>query len=296
MNSICIKKCLYGQYALFDKNVICFFMNTYGYFAKFEIEFFRTFLHDNDNVIEIGSFIGTHAIPIKQMIKNGTLICFEPQQLIFKLLCTNLMLNNCFDVITLPYGIGMDKYFTTSLDVNISDRFSIINNVNTNNITTQQINCKSISYFSELYENLPNIKLIKIDTEGMEINVLNDLREIIKKFNPFIFVEYNDETLIDMLILFNSLNYECYYFNTSTSTQYDVTNNTFCNKFFVDTENKIEATPEQLNKFGDFNIFAIPKTTILKPHLEKVLLKKEMEDRFTTARINSLEEVNNIWS
>jgi len=292
MSSIYIKECLYGKYALFNNNLICNFMNTYGYFAKFEIEFFRTFLHENDNVIEIGSFIGTHAIPIKQMIKNGTLICFEPQQLIFKLLCTNLMLNECHNVITLPYGIGMDKYFTTSFDTNKSSEFSIINNINTNNILTQQIDCKTINHFSEIYENLSNIKLIKIDTEGMEINVLNDLKEIIKKFNPFIFVEYNDETLIDMLILFNELNYECYYFNTSTGTQYDISNK----KFFFDIEHKIEASTEYIYKSGDFNIFAIPKTTILKPHLEKIILKKEMENKFSTARVNSLDEVNNIWS
>ncbi len=59
---------------------------------------------------------------------------------------------------------------------------------------------------------LPHVKLIKIDVEGMEAEVLSGGKKLIEKFKPFLYVE-NDrlEKSEDLMNLVNGLGYRMYW-------------------------------------------------------------------------------------
>jgi len=281
------KQCLYGTFVLFNNDIICHMMLNVGYFAKFEIEFFRSFLKENDNVIEIGAFIGTHAIPIKQMIKNGKLICFEPQQHIFKILCTNLILNNCADVIALPYGIGIEKVIQTNLCLKDVSRFSLLKNSSNNPEKNSIISVKSIKNFSDFYNTFNHLKLIKIDVEGMDLEVLNDIRDLIIHFRPFIFIEYEENTIEKIKKFFDDLNYDCFYFNTSLYQYYPP--NTILK---VDKYNEsMQIDDIRIKNFGDYNLFIIPKEISKKPNLISANIIKMLDAK----KIDKLEDIDLHW-
>jgi len=277
------KNCLYGKYILINDDLVCNMMKEFGFFAKFEIEFFRSFLKENDNVIEIGSFIGTHTIPIKKMIKSGKILCFEPQHHIFKILCSNLLLNNCHDVIALPYGIGHDELFKTYWKRERCSNFSLKDK---SNDKSHLISIKSIKHFEEYYNTFDNLKLIKIDVEGLELEVLNDILFLIIKYQPFIFIEYGPETLKYVNDFFEKINYECYYFNTTLQQYYNENTKVFFDEF----KEIVDINDERIKNVGDYNILAIPIEIPKKPNLQKVN-NVNMYD----AKINNLDDIDLHW-
>ena len=52
-------------------------------------------------------------------------------------------------------------------------------------------------------ENVKKIDMIKIDVDGIEFDILNGAKEIIKKFKPILIVETNDESRIIEFCLSN---------------------------------------------------------------------------------------------
>jgi len=280
------KHCLYGDYILIVGDLICHMMNESGYFAKFEIEFFRSFLREGDDVIEIGAFIGTHSIPIKKMIKNGKIMCFEPQQHIFKVLCSNLLLNDCNDVITLPYGIGKEKFIQTGWKNGNQSQFSLID---TSKYTSSDhlISIKSIKNFSEYYNTFTKLKLIKIDVEGMELEVLDEISDLIIRHRPFIFIEYDNHSIENVKKYFDKFNYDCFYFNTSLHQYYKA--NT---KIMADNLNgPVDIDDIRVKNFGDYNLFAIPKEFPSKPNLPPVV----HYNTFDVKKINDLSDLDLNW-
>lgn len=256
-------------------------MNKFGYFAGTEIEFFRTFLEPGDNVIEIGAFIGTHSIPIKKMIETGRLIVFEPQQHIYKILTANLILNGCGDVIALPYGIGDTSTLNTNFMFINPERMSIL--PAENNKKGNIISIQSIEHFKEFYDDLEKIKLIKIDAEGMEPQILNNIKDIIIKYQPFVFLEYDKSTLNNIFVFFTNMDYNIFLFNVSVK------------EYIYNTSFKIldENSKEIKDIYGDNNLFCIPKSFNKIPPL--IQLIRGMSISVETQNIHSINDLNLDW-
>ena len=59
----------------------------------------------------MGSNIGTHTVPLAKHISNrGTLFSFEPQKIVFQMLCKNLEFNNLKNVETIQKAVSDKKY------------------------------------------------------------------------------------------------------------------------------------------------------------------------------------------
>jgi FkbM family methyltransferase len=232
-----------------------------GYFAKFEVMFLKSILLPGNNVIEIGSNIGSHSIYISEYINDhmnndrksenksknstGTLFCFEPQLEVYKTLCTNLLLNDCKNVVPYNYGISNKKsvIYYDEKEVNSlnTGEFSIIRlsneKVNEKDLNEymkkKSIKTQTLDYFLPDFSS--PIHLIKIDVEEMEVIVLRECIPLILKYQPDLFIEYSDKSfhvLIFMISVVNKLismkkennglnntdtvsKYNIYYFNTS---------------------------------------------------------------------------------
>ncbi len=62
-------------------------LSEYGEWSEAEVNLLKQLLPDNDNIIEIGSNIGTHTIPLAKQVLNGGLVyAIEPQGQNHKLL------------------------------------------------------------------------------------------------------------------------------------------------------------------------------------------------------------------
>lgn len=231
------------KYMIYKNDCISTCLKTYDSFSPTEILFLSTLIDENDNIIEIGTNLGSHCIPLSKKNRLGKYFCFEPQIDIFKMLVTNITLNECDNVIPYNYGIS-DKfslipYSTSKINKKNRGGFRINTDIfSTNNDTFLKL--QPISYFSELFT-LESVKLIKIDVEGFEILVVNSLRDLIAKFKPIIFVEYEHNTFSELCKILKNMDYHLYYFNTSRN-QY----------------NKYKGIPDNDTRFCDINIVCFP--------------------------------------
>ena len=162
----------------------------------------RMLQHTTDPIIfDVGSNIGTYATWVAKWAsdKNGKVYCFEPQRQIFQMLCGNLAINNIFNVYSYQLGLGKEEkyieipeidYYTPnssfgSVSLDGIDRKKYNNKIN----QTQRIKLTTLDNFM-IEHNIPKVDYIKIDAEGLDIDVMEGGMNTIKKFMPDLYVEY----------------------------------------------------------------------------------------------------------
>ncbi len=203
-----------------DNDHISNSIKTFHYFSPSEIVFLKQFLKPNDNVIEIGTNIGCHTISLSKCNYNGKYICFEPQKYIFDILETNIKENKLDNVIALNYALGeSNKIIYHNIKIpheNNSGAFTLYQLDAKEKFTGQkyQIEIKNINSI-EAITNLNQIKLIKIDVELMEYEILLTMKNIIIQYSPIIFVEFSQDTIEPMFIFLKKLDYKLYWFVTA---------------------------------------------------------------------------------
>ena len=150
-------------------------------------------------IFDIGANIGTYSSWIARWsaAKNGKVYSFEPQRQVFQMLCANMSINNIFNVYAFEKGLGLkkQKIQIDEVDYNLTGSFGSfsLNKQNPPEYKTtnkkQTISIDTLDNFVK--ENKINkIDFIKIDAEGMDIDVINGGINTIKKFKPKLLVEY----------------------------------------------------------------------------------------------------------
>lgn len=153
-------------------------------------------------VIDVGSNIGTYATWLAHwlMAVNGRIYCFEPQRQMFQILCGNFAINNLFNAYAYEMALGKEEKI---IEVNEVDYQSGINSFGAFTLTDvalpegrirkletkQRIKMTTLDRFAEEYQ-LPKVDFIKIDAEGLDIDVIEGARQVIAKFKPDLYVEY----------------------------------------------------------------------------------------------------------
>lgn len=157
----------------------------------------------NPVIIDIGSNIGTFAVQAAQHVEpyGGFVYAFEPQEQTFYLNCANYALNNIDNAkvervavgdTTTPITIPKLNYYQPSSFGSVGLTGEYDGDVGQdldfgNGDKVPQI------IVDEYFKNIDNIVFIKVDVEGMEMQVLNGSVNIIKKHRPFLFVEYTKQ-------------------------------------------------------------------------------------------------------
>lgn len=149
--------------------------------------------------IDCGANIGVHTIEwAKHMFKWGEVIAFEAQERLFYALAGNIAINNCFNaqVFHAAVGASVGSISIPTLDYNQPSSFGsfelrqhersefIGQSVNLSPETMKTINMISIDSLKS-----PRVDFIKIDVEGMELEVLEGAKETIQKFKPQLLIE-----------------------------------------------------------------------------------------------------------
>lgn len=149
-------------------------------------------------VIDIGAYCGTHTLWFAKMCKRQV-IAFEPVRESFDFLVANVKRNNVEDLVTcLNVGIGerngranyqRHDFENTGTDTLVADPNGIIEVV-------------PLDHF-----NFSDVALIKIDVEGMELDVLQGALHTIERWRPLIYVEAPD-TITRVRELLEGLGYD----------------------------------------------------------------------------------------
>lgn len=197
MNKIIRRKFKHGIISYYkDDEYIGKSLSQYGEWSESEVELIKGFLKKNESIIEVGSNIGTHTIPLAKYINNGGIVySFEPQTQNFNLLSKNIKENNIKNV----------EIFKTALSSEESESYiNIFDENKKNNYGDARISKKksnnsekvSVKTIDQIFYNLNNtenlIKLIKCDAQGEELNIILGAQKTIEKYNPFLYIENDD--------------------------------------------------------------------------------------------------------
>ncbi|MEE3717829.1 FkbM family methyltransferase [Tumidithrix elongata RA019] len=267
----------WGKIVLLHYDFISDFVNFYGEWADLEVSLFLSILEVGDDVIEVGCNIGTHTIPLCQFVGNtGKVIGFEPQRVLYQMLCGNMAINNLTNAYLYHDAVGdMDgEIYVPSQNYDTKGNYGGLSLGSY--AFGEKIALRSLDSL-EIIGSLTKLKLIKIDVEGMEANVIQGAKHLISKFRPFLFVE-NDRkdkgnALIDLL---HDLEYDCYW---------------FCTRRF-NPNNFNGATIDITQGIGDYNVLCIPREQHERPSfLQKVKDFNELVER----KVHWVEAVDPNW-
>lgn len=167
-----------------------------------------------DTVIDCGANVGLRTIPLSKKVTNsGRVFAFEPERINFLNLCANVAINSCYSVYPFQMAVGKDHGETL---------IPHVDPWNCDNIGLFDLKkCANEKRPGMVVPIIPidafrlNPKLIKIDVEGMESEVLQGARNTIKEHLPYLycecFTQSDAEKLADCII---DLPYDGYFFES----------------------------------------------------------------------------------
>jgi len=181
----------------------------YGEISEAENAIYKQLCNNGDTIVEVGANIGAHSLSIAKSIGvNGKLFCYEPQQIVFQTLNANLALNSITNTTTFQLGVASKE---SSINV---EPINYTTTANFGGISLKDIKKgEKIDVVSlDKHLNLQSLKLLKIDVEGMEIDVLLGAKKTIEKFQPIIYCE-NDriDSSKELIQLIQSYGYDLYW-------------------------------------------------------------------------------------
>ena len=158
---------------------------TYGELCEGEAALFRQLLKPGDVAIEAGANIGAHTVLLSNLVgESGQIIAYEPQRIVFQTLCANLALNQCLNVDARQQGLGerAGEMTLPVADPRVMNNFgglSLLASGSGEKVTIATIDSLKLS----------RCHLIKIDVEGMEIDVLSGAQNTIQRCRPILYLE-----------------------------------------------------------------------------------------------------------
>lgn len=172
-------------------------LDLYGEFSAGEQAFFNFVAQKGGAAIDVGANMGAHSMTMAKHYEH--LFAFEPQLVLYKLLCANLSEHKNTTLYHAAVGNDEGIIHLPEMDYSIPNNFGAVGKEcfahlppeqlqTLNMVATQQRaidKCEAIAQCEK-------ISLIKVDVEGMEREVLEGARHTIAKHQPILYVE-NDK-------------------------------------------------------------------------------------------------------
>lgn len=175
------------------------------YFIHFDfdhaiLEFFKRVLRivksDTLVSVDIGANIGMTSLALASISPAGTVYSFEPSPPTYKLLQRNIHSNNANNCMTLNIACGSSNGTVEFHDNPNSASASHLSLAGTTLIDGNcQVEVIRLDDFITQHA-VERVDFIKIDVEGLELDVVNGARETLSKFKPSLFIEFNSYALV----------------------------------------------------------------------------------------------------
>ena len=179
-------------------------LELYGEYSEGEVALFRQIVRAGDVVVDAGANLGAHTVPLAQMVgPTGAVIAFEPQRVVFQTLCANLALNSLTNVMAQQAALGGEAGHIVVPNIDYG-RIANFGGVALGQYDRGEK--VPVVRLDDLH--LPRCRLIKIDVEGMEAEVLRGAGDTIARLMPILYLE-NDrkEKAAQLLRIVDSFGY-----------------------------------------------------------------------------------------
>lgn len=195
------KACRYGEmiFNVYDQH-IGRSLDLYGEWAESELELLGLFIRPGDVVIDVGANIGTHTVFFAQRVgATGQVHAFEPQRIVFQNLCANLALNGLLNVHAFHAAIAREPGTIAVPPVAYAEPGNH-GGVALATTATAAANGARVPLMTLDGLGTDRCRLLKIDVEGMELDVLEGGRSLVAAAKPIVYVENNDAAKSPALI------------------------------------------------------------------------------------------------
>tara|TARA_B100000029_G_C17531164_1_gene943296 strand:- start:102 stop:1046 length:945 start_codon:yes stop_codon:yes gene_type:complete len=156
----------------------------------------KSVLKPGDTCIDVGAYIGSYTLFMANLVgPTGEVFSFEPNKETITILNNNIALNGYENVRLYNHAVGElsgnEKFYKIDKSSGATANSSLVRNEKISGdlkdfVIEENVNVITLD---DLVEN-QKIKLIKIDVEGYELNVLRGAKEIISTYRPIIIMEF----------------------------------------------------------------------------------------------------------
>jgi FkbM family methyltransferase len=240
-------------------------LDVYGEFSPGEVALFEQVVRAGDTVIEVGANIGAHTVRLAQLAgRRGAVHAFEPQRVVFQALCANLALNSIANTHAYPQAVGAAEgtLRVPPVDYGRPGNFGGIElgpeaprpaegggAAEAGAGAGAEAEAVPLVTLDRLFARLEQLRLLKVDVEGMELDVLLGARELIGRTRPLLYVENDRAGKAEALVAhLRSLGYDLYWHTPP---------------FYI--ADNYRQNPEDV--FGDtisFNVLAVPSGSAMR--------------------------------
>lgn len=203
----------------------------HGYYERNTSRVLRQYIKPDMTIFEVGANIGAHTFEIAKMLDSnrGRLFSFEPTDYAFKKLEKNLMLNDFNNIVIEKLALS---------DVNEEKEIHRATSSETMPFKASwdikkagpKLRSKDKIIFEQLDDyfikhNLDSLDLLKIDTDGYELRMVNGGRKTITKYKPIIIIELGvtvervGDKLEDLVETLSGIGYSFY--SIESGSKYD---------------------------------------------------------------------------
>jgi FkbM family methyltransferase len=204
-----LKECRHGRMLFLKRDIyVGRSLDLYGEYSEAEAEVFTQLLRLGDVVIEVGANIGAHTVHLSKLVgSSGMVLAFEPQRVIFQLLCANIALNELFNVHTYHGAVGRETGCVRVPSISHSSGANFGGVSVSKSGIGEEVQLWKLDAFA-----MSSLKMLKVDVEGMKIEVLEGASRSIDKYRPILYVENDRKAHSEHLItLINALGYEMWW-------------------------------------------------------------------------------------
>lgn len=187
-----------------------------GSWCDHEVSFIVQLLRQGDVVVEVGSNIGAHTLPIAKAVgPSGRVHAYEPQRIVFYQLAAMVALNNLSNVFCHHQAAGeaIGSALIPPVDYDKPGNFGSVSlldgwggDVQPSDAEPERVDVVTVDSLA-----LDKVRLIKVDAEGMDLSVLKGALDTINRTRPAIYTEVNFDGSEKAIFTFiNGLNYRVY--------------------------------------------------------------------------------------
>lgn len=151
-----------------------------------ELEIIRRAFPLGGRFVDIGANVGNHTLYVAKFLKPSEIIVVEPNPVAYRVLVSNVLLNQLEEIVDLNWiGFGVSESEDASFGLDFLWR-----NIGGGKLIEGGGDIPTVKTDRVVGDR--HVDFVKIDVEGMEMQVLRSMSETIARCKPRIFVEVDD--------------------------------------------------------------------------------------------------------
>lgn len=187
-------------------------IDLYGEYSAGEAELFQQLVRPGHVAVEVGANIGAHTLLLSRRVgERGMVYAFEPQRVLFQMLCANLALNSRTNAVCRCEALGdrPGEIIVPPIDYSRDNDFAALRLGQFS--TGERVPLVTLDSL-----NLPRCDFLKVDVEGEELAVIRGAVQTIVRCRPVLYMDADSPgrspgELIEQLL---SLGYRLYWYVT----------------------------------------------------------------------------------